>query len=215
VIYDTASQGLIVETDLCSSCPRKTAFNTTTSTSFSKVSEELHKDLEASYNLYSNAAAFNATDTVYLTYPSIRADNFPFYAMYSMAGDDFTDVQGVLGFGRKDYYGNSGPLYMEKVKSTNHITTNQISFRLGAHNGTNYVDVGAVTASSIKDSSTAEVVWFDQPQNAPYWQFKAVQGIQIGFRKYTTTGFTAGYQYGYELEFPAIVATGDALITAP
>jgi hypothetical protein len=38
VIYDTAVDGLVIETDLCSSCNKASAFNTTTSSSYSKVS---------------------------------------------------------------------------------------------------------------------------------------------------------------------------------
>ena len=42
-----------------------------------------------------------------------------------------------------------------------------------------------------------------------------MQGIQIGWSKYTTGGFTSGYQYGPDLEAPAIVSTGSQLIEAP
>jgi hypothetical protein len=82
---------------------------------------------------------------------------------------------------------------METVKASGHVTKEQISFYMGATDGDNYVDVGAYTAASIKDSSTSEIAWFDQTQGSFYWEFKAVQAIQFGFGKWTSTGLTAAY----------------------
>jgi hypothetical protein len=77
-------------------------------------------------------------------------------------GEYFDNVQGVLGFARQDQYNPYNPLYMEKIKSTNHVTTEQISFYLGAPGQTNYVDVGAVIPTGIKNANSGGVAWFNQ-----------------------------------------------------
>lgn len=213
VIYDTAVDGLALETDLCSSCNKASAFNTTTSSSYQRVGTGSY-NIADDFPYYNKTSSYNATETVYLTYPSIRADGFPFYAITSQVGKDFDEVDGVLGFARQKSYDNN-PLYMEKVKSTGHVSKEQISFYMGALNGTNYVDVGAYQNSSMKNGTDAGIAWFDQFKDGFFWEFKAVQGVQFGFGKYTATGLTAGYQYGYNLEAPAIVSTGNALIRAP
>ena len=70
-------------------------------------------------------------------------------------------------------------------------------------------------SSSIKDTADEKITWFDQNEGDFFWEFTAVQGIQFGFNAHTSTGMTSGYQYGYGLEFPAMVSTGNALIYAP
>lgn len=176
VIYDTATDGLILETDLCSACNEASAFNTTTSSTYAKLSTSYIYDLEEDYMYYNYTKAYNATDTVFLNYPSISATAFPFFALTDQKGKDFSDVDGILGFARQSSRGNN-PLYMEKVKSTGHVSKEQISFYMGSVNGTNYVDVGAYQASSIKNSNDADVAWFDQTKGTFYWEFKAVQAI--------------------------------------
>lgn len=214
VIYDTAVDGLVIETDLCSSCNKKSAFNTTLSSSYSRVGNNYILNLEDDFTYYNYTKAYNATETVFLTYPSISAAVFPFYAITSQDGKAFAEVDGILGFARQSSSGNN-QLYMEKVKSTGHVSKEQISFYMGASTGTSYVDVGAYQASSIKNSNVADVAWFEQKKGTFFWEFKAVQAIQFGFGRYTSTGMTSGYQYGYDLEAPAIVSTGNALIYAP
>jgi len=104
---------------------------------------------------------------------------------------------------------------MERVKSTGHVSKEQISFYVGRTDDDSYADLGAYTKDSIKDSDEEHIAWFDQVKGDFYWEFKAVQGIQFGYNSYTSTGMTAGYQYGYSLEYPALVSTGNPLIYAP
>ena len=103
VVYDTAVDGLVIETDLCTSencSDDANEFHTTDSTSYSQLSDEMY-NLAEDYGVYSNITlAYNATETVYMTYPSVRADEFPFYALRQMEGESLSEVQGVLGFAR-------------------------------------------------------------------------------------------------------------------
>jgi hypothetical protein len=90
VIFDTAVDGLVIETDLCTSddCSHGFAeFNTTTSSTYVQATDDKFNVAE-DYGVYKNISlAFNATDTVYMNYPSIRADDFPFYALRQMEGE--------------------------------------------------------------------------------------------------------------------------------
>jgi hypothetical protein len=104
---------------------------------------------------------------------------------------------------------------MEKVKSTGHVSMEQISFYMGGTDEDSYVDIGAYTEDSVKDSNVDRIAWFDQVEGDFYWEFNAVQGIKFGISSYTSLGMTSGYQYGYDLEAPAIVSTGSPLIYAP
>jgi hypothetical protein len=192
VIYDTAVDGLVIETDLCSSCNLASAFNTSASLTYSKSNNFYTYDLEDDFTYYNYTKSYNSTETVYLSYPSISAVAFPFYALTAQDGKIFDEVDGILGFARQSDYGNNA-LYMEKVKSTGHVLKEQISFYMGAHDGTNYVDVGVYQAASIKNINTGAIAWFDQEKGSFFWEFKAVQAIQFGFGKYTSTGMTAGY----------------------
>lgn len=103
MIYDTAVDGLVVETDLCTSmnCSSNAyEFNTTDSSSYVQDGTTKY-DIGEDYGVYSNITlAYNATETVYMTYPSVRADAFPFYALRQMEGESLSEVQGVLGFAR-------------------------------------------------------------------------------------------------------------------
>lgn len=158
--------------------------------------------------------AYKASETVWASYPSISATDFPFFAISQMEGEELTQIQGVLGLLRQSSLGGN-ELYMERIKSTGHVTAEQISFNFGRTEEDSYADFGAYTASSIKDENEDSIAWFDQREGDAFWEFGAVQGVQFGFNAHTATGMTAGYQYGYDLEFPAIVSTGSALIYAP
>jgi hypothetical protein len=53
------------------------------------------------------------------------------------------------------------------------------------------------------------------PSENLFWYSRAVQAVQIGENEYTNTDRTAGYAYGYDLEYPVIYDTGTSLIYAP
>ena len=218
VVFDTAESGLVVESDLCRNsemCAKDAAaFHTETSTSYSLV-DEAAISISEEFGVYDDITmAYKAQDKVWASYPSISAIDFPFYAISQMEGEELSQIQGVLGLGRQSEYGNN-ELYLERVKSTGHVSKEQISFNFGRTDEDSYADWGAYTPSSIKDGSEDQIAWFDQREGDGFWEFTAVQGVQFGFNKYTSLGMTAGYQYGYELEMPAIVSTGSALIYAP
>lgn len=82
----------------------------------------------------------------------------------------------------------NNPLYMEKIKSTGHVTTEQISFYMGRTDDESYADLGAYTSSSIMDANDEGIAWFEQMEGDFYWEFGAVQAIQFGFGKYTALG---------------------------
>lgn len=83
------------------------------------------------------------------------------------------------------------------MKETNHITKEQISFHIEKDNS--FADIGAHLVTSIKGGNEDNIVWFPQEDYWNLWSFNLVQGIQIGWGKYTSGGFTAGYQYGPDL----------------
>lgn len=101
VIYDTAVDGLIIETDVCSSCNSASAFNTSDSTTFDYEGNTYTYNLEDDFKYYNYTQARNATDDVYMTYQSIKAADFPFYAITAQDGKIFHDVDGILGFARQ------------------------------------------------------------------------------------------------------------------
>ena len=148
MIYDTAVDGLIIETDLCSSCNSASAFNTTTSGSYVKTNNNAIFNLEDDYKYYNYTKAYNSTESVYLSHPNISATAFPFMALAEQDGKVYPEVDGILGFSRQSDKGNN-PLYLEFVKNSAHISKEQIAFYMDTHDGTNYVDVGAYNPSSI------------------------------------------------------------------
>jgi hypothetical protein len=96
VIFDTAEDGLVVETDLCvnsENCAQdEAAFHTATSSTYDQVGEE-KISIADEFGLYNNVTmAYEAEDTVWATYPSISATAFPFYAITQMEGEELSQI---------------------------------------------------------------------------------------------------------------------------
>jgi len=172
VIWDTTVDGMVLETDLCSGCTNQN-FSTNASSTFTVLSDYAHR-VEDDFPLLDAGDAKNVTDTVFLGYPKIRATEYPFYALTKLRASSgiMDEVDGILGFARGGR-GNHNPLIMEQIKSTNHVTTETISFSMDAPiawgGNTSFADIGAYQASAIKDDNINNTVWFNQLEQDTLW----------------------------------------------
>jgi len=219
VIWDTTVNGMVLESaDLCSGCVNAT-YNTSASSTYAKLSDYAHR-VEDDFPLFDAGDALNVTDTVYLGWPKITAAEFPFYALTKLRESSslMDDVDGILGFSRGGR-GNHNPLIMEQIKSTNHISTETISFLMDSPTiwggNSSWADIGAYKNDSILGGKDSNIVWFNQMESDQLWSLGSVQAIQHGLDTNTKQGRTAGYQFGPELTKPAVFSTGTALIHAP
>lgn len=156
----------------------------------------------------------NATDNVYLKYSDLGVTTFPFLAITDQFGIDNT-FDGILGLSRQDKTYGNGPLFVEQAKLGGAITKEQVSFYMDKATGSNYVDVGAYTLSSVKGGSESDITWINMPAEGFFWYSSAVQGIAIGDDSYTKTGRTARFMYGTDNQAPVIYDTGTSFIYGP
>jgi hypothetical protein len=220
VIYDTGSDYLAVDTDLCSDCTTldATYFNTASSSSFDKVDTEV-------YQYYDDVTykGYVATDTVAVDSGATTAvSTFSFFAISDTEWEEEHDrnayYDGFLGFCRQytDTDGTSlnGPLWLEAATTASVITAEIIAFSLTGEDETSFVDIGAYDTAGILDGDSANIVWVNMPDESFFWYSNEVQAVQIGEEDTTEKGKTAAYNYENWV-YPAIYDTGTSFIYAP
>ena len=209
VIYDTGSDWLAVDTDVCASC-FDPVFNSADSTSFVNTTTP-HNLLYGSAELDGHLVS----DHTYLSHPDLGVDDFPFIAVWQQVGIS-EDFDGILGLSRQQSgeYEN-GDLFVQYAKDSGAITKEMVSFYMDNASGNNYADFGPYTLESVKGNSEDNIAWLNMPDESLFWYSSAVQAVQIGENEQTTSKRTAGYFYGPGNDLPAIFDTGTSLIYAP
>lgn len=81
LIFDTGSDMVVVETDLCPSCIQP-VFNTSESTTYTRVGYSTRDDLHSMNYLSASLVGYNATDTVSIDQTAqVTVSNMPFMAV--------------------------------------------------------------------------------------------------------------------------------------
>lgn len=93
MIYDTGSDWLAVDTDVCTSC-FDPVFNSAQSTSFVNTTTP-HNLLYGSAELDGHLV----NDHAYLSHPNLGVEDFPFIAVWQQVGIS-EDFDGILGLSR-------------------------------------------------------------------------------------------------------------------
>jgi hypothetical protein len=176
LVFDTGSDMMVVETDLCPSCIQP-VFNTSESSTYTRVGYTSMSDLITMDYLSASLVGYNATDTISISSSAgVSVSNMPFMAVAVQTG--FTkDFDGILGLSRQ-YVDTDGsfkhqPLFIEQAQKASVITNEIVAFSMSKTSTQSFADIGAINLAGVKDSDSSNIVYVPISSDIPYFWYSA------------------------------------------